>query len=452
MAPPGRGRRRLAARHPHRVAGERGRRDGQSARVTRWRRWVAGFAAATVAMACGADAPERADPAAAIAGALERLRAFETTRRSATDFRTLPPAELATGPDPIAIRRMPGQSRLLGLLRGRAALVLLDEELHEMARVRAPDLPTGLAIADDGDILVSGEASRVIARYALRGSRLVRRGGFRVPGPVSIRALAAGPDGVVYAADDHDDRLLTLDRRGRVLAGEGESIGLGPRHAAAYGASSIGRTASWRIPSSSAPSAPPAFRYARTRSASHTTGPSGRWTHARPMTASWWRSAASRTIRSTARRGRSATSTRSSGSTAITGRRPRRTRLAAVNVSALGVVTPKVVTLLDAGGTRSTPRAWLRRRDGGRARLERPRPTRKGVWPQPAVQSRRARAGCRHGGAARPAAGPRRGRSAARRLGARRRRRGASGVDRGRGPSAAQHRTRVWARRCSSPR
>src|SRR5262249_4200638 len=177
----------------------------------------------------GARGGEIADPSAA----LERLRAFETERGAATDVRFLPTSDVATGPDPVAIQRVPGLPLLVGVLRGRSALVLLDEELHEIQRVKAPRAASSLAVTLAGDVpevLVSGEESPVIARYAVRNGRLVRRGTIELRGVRSVRAIAAGPEGVVYVIEDHDHRLLTVDPRGAVLSGGEEPICLGPRH------------------------------------------------------------------------------------------------------------------------------------------------------------------------------------------------------------------------------
>jgi hypothetical protein len=198
--------------------------------VSTRRRWGAvALLAGAVLVARGARGGEIADPSDAV----ERLRAFEADRRASTDVRSLPPSDVATGPDPVAIQRVPGLPLLVGVLRGRSALVLLDEELHEIQRVKAPRAASSLAVTLAGDVpevLVSGEESPVIARYAVRNGRLVRRGTIELRGVRSVRGIAAGPEGVVYVVEDHDHRLLTVDRRGAVLSGGEKPIGLGPRH------------------------------------------------------------------------------------------------------------------------------------------------------------------------------------------------------------------------------
>src|SRR6202012_1223598 len=82
------------------------------------------------------------------------LHAFEEARRRAADFAHLPPSDRALGPDPIAVRALPGAgpTRFVGLPRGRDALVLLDAARPEVARAPPPALPSGLAVADDGEV------------------------------------------------------------------------------------------------------------------------------------------------------------------------------------------------------------------------------------------------------------------------------------------------------------
>ena len=117
-------------------------------------------------------------PAAPPAGddPLSGLRAFENQTRSKTDFAHARTSDSTFGPDPYVLRAAPwddgaGKPRLLGLLRGRNALVELDESLKEVTRLPAPESPTGLAVAADGEVFVVGELSSHIARYARVGGR-----------------------------------------------------------------------------------------------------------------------------------------------------------------------------------------------------------------------------------------------------------------------------------------
>jgi hypothetical protein len=98
----------------------------------------------------------------------------------------------------------------VGILRGRSALVALDADLNEIDRVAAPRSPSGLSITQDGEILVVGELSSEVARYRLHGDRLQPAGSIALPGVRAMRDVTTGPEGVVYVVEEHDGRLLTL--------------------------------------------------------------------------------------------------------------------------------------------------------------------------------------------------------------------------------------------------
>jgi hypothetical protein len=201
---------------------------------------VAGAALAGTACGHAVDTSSSGAPASSTDPApgaspdrLAPLRAFEDERRRAADFARLPPSDHALGPDPIAIRAVPGASpaRFVGLLRGRDALVLLDASLRELARAPAPALPTGLAVADDGTIAVSGEQSHGLRFYALEGDTLrVTAGAAPRPGGGGLRDVAlhrARRSLVTYAIDP---------RRGRLLAGPGPTGSVGSGRAVSVGA------------------------------------------------------------------------------------------------------------------------------------------------------------------------------------------------------------------------
>jgi hypothetical protein len=181
-----------------------------------------------LAAACSGE-PEPATPPDPRPAALEELRAFETTRRRETDFRTLPTSDEALGPDPVAVERVPGAALFVGLLRGRSVIVLLDGDLHEIQRLDAPPSPSGLAVSPAGDVFVSGELGDAVARYELHAGALRPGGSIALPGVRAVRAIAYGPEGVLYAVEDHDHRLLTLALGDRTVVSEVSPIGLGPR-------------------------------------------------------------------------------------------------------------------------------------------------------------------------------------------------------------------------------
>jgi hypothetical protein len=155
---------------------------------------------------------------AAAVDPLHALHEVEEARRAATDFAHLPPSSAILGPDPIAVRHVPipdeylraGSGHFVGLLRGESAVVLLDESLREIARVPAPASPTGLAVGADGEVLVSGELSPEVVRYRVKGRRIRRAGSLRLDGVLALRDVALGPEGVMYAVEEHDGRLITV--------------------------------------------------------------------------------------------------------------------------------------------------------------------------------------------------------------------------------------------------
>ncbi len=139
------------------------------------------------------------------------LRDWENTTRRSFDFAHAPGSDTTLGTDPYVIRALPGPSgRFVGVLRGRSALVLLDPDLNEIDRIAAPRSPGGLAIAPDGEILVVGELSSEIARYRVHGARLERAGSVLLPGVLAMRDVTAGPEGLIYVVEEHDGRLITL--------------------------------------------------------------------------------------------------------------------------------------------------------------------------------------------------------------------------------------------------
>jgi hypothetical protein len=162
-----------------------------------------------------------------VAEARERLSAFETARRRSTDFARLPPANRSHGADPYALSLLDAQHSL-GVLRGASALVLLDARLHELQRFDVPGSAVALAVSESGECWVAGEASRTLLRFRFDGQRLIRTGQMQVPDILGIRALAAGPPGILYALDVHDGKLLTLDTRGAGRVRETRRVGHGP--------------------------------------------------------------------------------------------------------------------------------------------------------------------------------------------------------------------------------
>ncbi len=167
-------------------------------------------------------------PTAVAPDPLAALHDFEETRRKATDFAHLPASDRVLGADPYALRLLPGAGppRFVALLRGESALVLLDASLKERARIAAPPSPTGLAIAADGEVFISGEQSPRIARLRVVADQLRVGEPILLPGVLALRDLSLGPERVLYAALAHDGHLLSIpldhpEQRTALFAGKG---------------------------------------------------------------------------------------------------------------------------------------------------------------------------------------------------------------------------------------
>jgi hypothetical protein len=145
------------------------------------------------------------------------LRDFEAMVRARTDFAHLPASDTTLGADPYSLRRLPAPPptaaapRFVGILRGASVVVLLDDALHELARLDAPASPSSLAVSADGHVFVAGELSHAIQRYHFTGTELEANGTIDLPDVLAIRGLAVGPEGVLYVVEEHDGRLLTLE-------------------------------------------------------------------------------------------------------------------------------------------------------------------------------------------------------------------------------------------------
>jgi hypothetical protein len=177
----------------------------------RGRAWIT--ALALFAGECSPESPAT-EGTLAPADPIAPLRAFEADRHARADLAHLPTSDTTTGANPYAIAPLPGGDRAVALLRGRDAIVLLDASARELARAPAPRSPTGLALGGDGRIFVSGEAEATIARYRVRGDAIVREGGVDVPDALAIRDVAWGPEGVLHVVEEHDGRLLTVSADG----------------------------------------------------------------------------------------------------------------------------------------------------------------------------------------------------------------------------------------------
>jgi hypothetical protein len=168
---------------------------------------------------------------------LDALRTFEQQRRASTNFATLPPSDQVLGADPYRIAAL-HDGRLIGLLRGESAIVVLDPDGAELSRVAAPRSPTGLAVSDEDDVLVVGEAARELAVYrvadAKAGSGLERVSTLPVDA-LGMRDVALAPDErTAYVVEEREGRVLAValereDRRaGQVARGRASASRASP--------------------------------------------------------------------------------------------------------------------------------------------------------------------------------------------------------------------------------
>jgi hypothetical protein len=160
--------------------------------------------AAALIAACGRDpAPERDDTESPHKRELLRLYDLEERRLRDTDFATLRPSDRAFGPDPyrvVALR----DGRAAGVLRGESAVVLLDGGV-ETARVPVRSA-NAVAVTPGGDLIVAGDGARELVR--LRGDTLERLATVPVDA-LGIRDVAVHDD-VAYVVEERLGRLLAV--------------------------------------------------------------------------------------------------------------------------------------------------------------------------------------------------------------------------------------------------
>ncbi|HEX6275644.1 MAG TPA: hypothetical protein VFZ53_21530 [Polyangiaceae bacterium] len=187
-----------------------------------WGAWVSALTGCafedesrSLAPAAASVRPDTSTRDAARAQALEALRAEESALRARTDFARLPPSSRALGANPYALVALPqteqgnigsGKAAFAGVLRGDSAVVLLDGDAKELARRAAPLSPNALGVVPDGRLFVVGDVEERVARYRRVGTRLFSDGELTIPGARSLRAIAADPRALVVA-DFWGDRL-----------------------------------------------------------------------------------------------------------------------------------------------------------------------------------------------------------------------------------------------------
>jgi hypothetical protein len=193
-------------------------------------------AAALAAPGCGAVSPSAASNVAVAAGGsvsetqrqvLSELRQLENSKRRASDFAHPEPEDQRFGADPYRVAVLP-DGRVLGLLRGSAELRLYSPQLELVQSAPAPRRASSLAVLHDGSLqfaFVAGELDGSVQRYAL-GQGLDPDQRLPLPGVPSVRALAVGPGGVLYAASETSTRLFVAQHAGAPSAHAEQSVEL----------------------------------------------------------------------------------------------------------------------------------------------------------------------------------------------------------------------------------
>lgn len=141
------------------------------------------------------------------------LRAFEAEQRAQTNFTTLPPSDQVFGADPYAIAPLGDGRRLVSILRGRDEIVVLDAALREVQRLPAPRSPSGLAVSSDGKtVFVVGERDSFVARYFASDSApyLIASGRYDLPDVRTLRDVSVSPEGFLYVVEEEQGRLISL--------------------------------------------------------------------------------------------------------------------------------------------------------------------------------------------------------------------------------------------------
>ncbi len=176
--------------------------------------------AVALALACDGSGPGRAStpssaPPEVVPDVAARLAAYEDERHASFDPLTRSSWSASAGDEPFAIAALDGASAV-GVLRGRDAIVLLDRDAVERSRVSGPDDPTAVAIGADGAAYVVGAGGDVV-RVARDGDGLGAPTPLSLPGIGRGRELVAAPWGLV-ATDAAGDRVLAFPQARRPAA------------------------------------------------------------------------------------------------------------------------------------------------------------------------------------------------------------------------------------------
>ncbi len=167
----------------------------------------------------------------------------EDALRAATDWAAFPSSDRTLGADPVDVAALPGGG-FVGVLRGADALVRLDDDGRELARVPAPRAPRAVAVDGDAVAVVGELDGRVLlaSAAALGAPAAAARAG--APRFVAVAGVR-GMRGVALARDRHGVRLIyvvDLDGNLLVLDGAGRRVWPGDDRAAPV---NVGPRALW---------------------------------------------------------------------------------------------------------------------------------------------------------------------------------------------------------------
>ncbi len=166
-----------------------------------------------VLSACAAQSEAQVEPAKGGGRAVlfQALRVEESALRGSTDF-SRPLDRSVHGPDPYDLARLDG-GRWVGLLRGAESLVLLDDELAPIGLpVSGPPRPESVVVTGPGSFLVASGLSPKAWAFKSDRNVIVRAPEHDVAfeGMAAVRALAAGPRDCVHAAAEREDVVVSV--------------------------------------------------------------------------------------------------------------------------------------------------------------------------------------------------------------------------------------------------
>lgn len=186
-------------------------------------RWLIASALIGVG-ACGAPAPSSSaaerepEPASVQERTLAALEAWEEGVREATDFAAIPASDSRFGADPHRILALPGDGgspRFAVLERGHDQLSLVDAHGQVLSRAPTVHQPTSL-VNVDGELWVAGLGDARLERFTFDGDSLqaATPTSLALPAGASIRDATLDAAGALWLADEGHHRLLELAPRG----------------------------------------------------------------------------------------------------------------------------------------------------------------------------------------------------------------------------------------------